>query len=60
MRNKISGAIGIIWGGLILANGLSSDSAVGNTAYESGQSMAMILGVIMFAAGLYYFFKKSE
>ena len=60
MRNKISGGIGIIWGGLILANGLLSDRSVGNEAYESGQGAGLVIGAILLLAGLYYFFKKPN
>jgi hypothetical protein len=59
MRNKISGAIGVIWGGLILLNGLSS-SASGSGAYRGGQMAAMLFGVLLVVAGVYYFFKKPK
>jgi hypothetical protein len=58
MRNKIFGAIGAIWGALIILNWLFGTRPDGNTAYQSGQSAAVIMGVIMLFAGLYYFFKK--
>ena len=60
MRNKISGAIGIVWGGLILANGFLSERAPGNEAYESGQSAGLALGALLLFVGLYYFFKKPS
>ena len=60
MRNKIFGAIGILWGGAILFNWLTTDSSVGNQAYQSGQSTAAIFGTLMLIAGLYYFFKKVD
>ena len=59
MRNKISGAIGVIWGSLILFNGLSSPaSEAGVSAYRAGQMIAMLFGVLLVVAGIYYFFKK--
>lgn len=61
MRNKIFGGIGILWGGAIVLRWLISDtSAAGSSAYQSGQSGAVLFGAIMLAAGLYYFFKKSS
>lgn len=58
MRNKIFGAIGIIWGGAILFNRLTADTPMGSAAYQGGQTAAAIFGAVMFGAGLYYFFKK--
>ena len=61
MRNKIFGGIGILWGGAIVLRWLVTDtSAAGNAAYQTGQSGAVLFGVLMFAAGLYAFFKKSS
>ncbi|MEJ2143449.1 MAG: hypothetical protein P8Y24_14080 [Gammaproteobacteria bacterium] len=60
MRNKIFGAIGILWGGAILLNWLTTDSSVGNQVYQSGQSTAAIFGTLMLIAGIYYFFKKTD
>lgn len=60
MRNKIFGAIGILWGGAIVANWLFSDSPGGSAAYNAGASGAVVLGALMFAAGLYYFVKKPR
>ena len=59
MRNKISGAIGVVWGSLILFNGLVSH-AQGSAAYQGGQTAALVFGVLLVLAGLYYFFKKPK
>lgn len=60
MRNKIFGGIGVLWGGGLVLHWLLADaSVVGNEAYQNGQSGAAVFGVVMFCAGLYYFFKKS-
>ena len=59
MRNKISGAIGVIWGSLILFNGLASP-AQGSAAYQGGHTAALMFGALLVAAGLYYFFKKPK
>ena len=45
MRNKIFGFIGILWGGGIIARWLIADSqTTANSAYQSGQNMAVIFG----------------
>ena len=61
MRNKIFGAIGAIWGGLILFNGLtSSTSEAAPSAYKSGQTVALVFGAVLMVVGVYYFFKKPK
>lgn len=61
MRNKIFGAIGAIWGGLILLNGLMSNSSEGASgAYSSGQAGGMVFGGLLLVVGVYYFFKKPK
>ena len=61
MRNKIFGAIGILWGGAIVLRWLVADtSAASSGAYQSGQSGAVLFGVVLLAAGLYTFFKKPS
>ena len=64
MRNRIFGAIGAIWGALILYNGLSSPvagaAAAGSSAYESGKAIAIVFGVALVVVGIYYFFKKPK
>lgn len=58
MRNRIFGAIGIIWGGAILLNWLTARAPAGSGAYQSGSTAAVVFGAVMFGAGLYYFFRK--
>jgi hypothetical protein len=61
VRYKISGAIGIIWGGLILFNGLTSDETEAvSSAYKSGQTASLVFGAALVAVGVYYFFKKPK
>ena len=61
MRNKIFGGIGVIWGALILYNGLSSPaSEAGSEAYKNGQTAALIFGAALLGLSLYYFFKKPK
>lgn len=57
MRNRISGVIGILWGGGIVVSRLLSD-APAEGAYRTGQTAALLFGVVLLGAGLYYFFKK--
>jgi LPXTG-motif cell wall-anchored protein len=59
MRNKIFGGIGILWGGALLVRWLMADApASGASAYQSGQSAAVVFGILLLIVGLYYFFKK--
>ncbi|MGH8710499.1 MAG: LPXTG cell wall anchor domain-containing protein [Burkholderiales bacterium] len=60
MRNKIFGGIGILWGGAIVIWWLVTEAPEsGSAAYQSGQYAAVVFGVLMLLAGLYFFFKKS-
>lgn len=60
MRNRILGAIGMVWGGAILLSRFFRDqpSAAAGGAYAAGQSTALVFGAILLAVGAYYFFKK--
>jgi LPXTG-motif cell wall-anchored protein len=37
---------------------MSGTPAAGSSAYQAGQSGAVIFGALMLVAGLYYFFRK--
>ena len=56
MRNRIFGAIGVIWGGAILLFGLLKGPQ-GTGAYAQGQTMGFVFGAALFAVGLYYLIK---
>jgi hypothetical protein len=60
MRNRIVGAIGMVWGGAILLSRLLRDQpqAAPGGAYAAGQSTALIFGALLLLVGAYYFFKK--
>ncbi|OOG52973.1 hypothetical protein [Rhodanobacter sp. C03] len=61
MRNKIFGGIGILWGGALLFRWFTSGTSNGgSSAYQAGQSAAVIFGALMLVAGLYYFFRKPS
>ena len=60
MKNKIFGGIGILWGGAIVVRWLMiAKPESGSAAYQSGEHAAVVFGVLMLLAGLYYLFKKS-
>jgi hypothetical protein len=58
MRNRIFGAIGIVWGGAVLARQLMGGSPVSSGAYGAGQMMGLLTGAALFCGGLYYFIKS--
>ena len=60
MKNKILGIVGIIWGGLILLRCIVSDSAGESGAYQTGQTMGVVLGAGLFLAGCYALVKKHK
>ena len=60
MRNKIFGGIGILWGGAIVLRWLVTDTAAGNAAYQTGQSGAVLFGLLLLGVGLYTYFKKAS
>ena len=58
MRNRIFGAIGVLWGGYVILNRLKGDwTPQGDGAYRTGQNLGFGMMVPMFAAGLYYLIK---
>ena len=59
MKNKILGAIGVLWGGAIIANWLLTPAA-GNEAYNMGQLLAIAFGVVLLSAGGYTFLKAKQ
>jgi len=59
MRNKIMGGIGVIWGGAVLLRALLLGGPSGSGAYQVGQTGALVFGVLLLVAGLYYFFKAA-
>jgi hypothetical protein len=55
-RNRIFGAIGVLWGGGVLAHHFLSSAppAASDSAYGAGVSMGLVFGAAMLAAGVYY------
>lgn len=60
MRDKIIGAIGIVWGGGMLLRWLMSGPPAGIGGYQGGQTAGALLGAVMLVAGLYRFFKRPD
>jgi hypothetical protein len=59
MRNKIFGAIGVIWGGGVLVYAFLQGGPQGQGASAAGQIGAMVFGGILLVVGLYYLIKKD-
>jgi hypothetical protein len=57
MRNRILGAIGVLWGAGILVSALLRDGAQGSGAYAAGQTTALVFAVLLVAVGGYYLLK---
>ncbi|MBI4898562.1 MAG: DUF2510 domain-containing protein [Actinobacteria bacterium] len=51
-RHPVLGLIGVLWGGGILYRSIYVVSPTGNDAYDSGVSMAAVLGAAMLGMGL--------
>jgi len=60
MRDKIIGAIGVIWGGGMLLRWFMTGPPAGVGGYEGGQTAVAFLGAVMVVAGLYRFFKRPD
>ena len=60
MRNRIFGAIGIIWGGGILISMFLRGVPQGRGAYAAGSYGGLVLGALLLIAGLYAFFKPGK
>ncbi len=60
MRNRIFGAIGLIWGGLILVRALFVGGAEGSGAYRQGQLGALIFAALLVVVGAYYLIKGNS
>ena len=54
MRNLISGAIGILWGGALILARIFGGPPAGSESYQSGSWIGTAIGVAMFVAGIYY------
>jgi hypothetical protein len=60
MRNRIFGAIGVIWGGLILVNAYLSGGPQGSGSYAAGQTAALVFAVLLVLVGGYYLMRVGR
>ena len=61
MRNRILGAIGVLWGGGILVSAFLRDAPVaGSEAYAAGHSAGLVFGALLFIVGGYYLFRGAR
>jgi len=61
MRNRIFGAIGVIWGGgVLLSYFIGARGAEGSNSYTGGQVTGLIFGGLLSVAGLFYLVKGSK
>ena len=60
MRNRIFGAIGVLWGGGILVAGIVKGCPEGEGAYGSGQIAGLVFGGLLFVVGLYFLIRGGK
>jgi len=61
LRNRIFGAIGVLWGGALLVSKVISGHWIsGSGAYASGQVAGLVFAVLLFGVGLYYLIKGGS
>ncbi len=54
MRNRIFGAIGVIWGGMVLVRAFREGASHGSGAYAAGHTAGVIFAGLLFLVGGYY------
>lgn len=57
MRNRIFGAIGVLWGGAILGRALLHGGPQDSGAYAAGHTAGVVFGALMLLVGGYYLIK---
>jgi hypothetical protein len=60
MRNRIFGAIGVIWGGLMLVSAFLRGGPQGSGSYAAGQNAALVFAVLLVLVGGYYLLKGGQ
>jgi hypothetical protein len=60
MRNRIFGAIGVIWGGLMLVGAFFRGGPQGSGSYAAGQTAALVFAVLLVVVGGYYLVKGGQ
>lgn len=59
MRNRIFGAIGVLWGGAMLVSSLFRGGPEGSGAYAAGQTTALVFAVLLVLIGGYFLLKAG-
>ncbi|MGP8032648.1 MAG: hypothetical protein ACLPQ6_00745 [Steroidobacteraceae bacterium] len=59
MRNRIFGAIGVLWGGAMLARAYFAGGPAGSGAYRNGQIAALVFAGLLVLIGGYYLLKGN-
>jgi hypothetical protein len=60
VRNRIFGAIGVIWGGAMLVSAFLRGGPEGSGAYAAGQTTALAFGCLLLLVGGYYLLRGSK
>ncbi|MCA9284649.1 MAG: hypothetical protein KDA22_05520 [Phycisphaerales bacterium] len=59
MRNRIFGALGVLWGGAMLVSAFFRGGPQGSGAYLAGQIGGLVFALLMLGVGAYFLFKGS-
>jgi hypothetical protein len=57
MRNRILGAIAVLWGAVALVRAYLGGGPIGTGAYRQGQIAALVFAALLVLVGGYYLFK---
>jgi len=60
MRNRIFGAIGVVWGVAVLISAFLRGGPEGSGAYAAGNTAGIVLGALLFIVGGYYLIRGSK
>lgn len=60
MRNRILGALGVLWGATILVRSYLSGGPIGSGTYLAGQIAALLLAALLVLVGAYYLVKGGR
>lgn len=57
MRDIVFGAIGVVWGSLILLSAVVSSKPEGEGAYASGRTAGLVFAVLLVSVGGFYLWR---
>jgi hypothetical protein len=60
MRNRILGALGVLWGSAMLIRSYRTGGPIGSGAYLAGQFAALVFAALLVLVGVYYLVKGSN